>query len=69
MVKADTLWLMFDRFAIDDSHTKVFHNCLMDRVTLEFSISNFDCINQTYSRPLTKSSTVHFVERSTTGCV
>jgi hypothetical protein len=62
---------MLDGLPIDDSYSKVLHNRLVNSIALERSANDLNSSNkgvQMIVRPiLTKSSTVHFVERSTTG--
>lgn len=62
--KTDSLWLMLDGLSVDNSHAKVIDDGLVNRVTLYLvSIG----ILEKEGCELTKSSTVHFPERKTTG--
>lgn len=70
MRKTHTLWLMLDRFPIYDSNTEIVYNGFMDGVTLNKSALTRKKQKQTAGNvSLTKSSTVHLEDLSTTGAV
>lgn len=68
VTEPDSLWLMFNRFAIHDGYTEVLSNRLVDSVTLHKLVVDTQQGMDEGAR-LTKSSTVRLVARSTTGCV
>lgn len=66
MRESHPLRLMFDGLSVHDSSFKLFDNGTMNSVTLDNAVVSIKSCAQTGFGP-TKSSTVHLVERSTTG--
>ena len=70
MGKSHSLWLVLDRLSIHNGSLELLKNAPVNSVTLDmFQLTRLGKIGkgEALVSGLTKSSTVHFVERSTTG--
>jgi hypothetical protein len=69
MTQSNPLRLVFYGFAIDYSMPELLHDRFVDSITLDPFSTRPNRKRGPRVWPLTKSSTVHLLERSTTGCV